>query len=176
VGHQSELEGDAVSDKQHQPQRRFYRFWNRNWELSVIVNIVLLVAVAVLALFIFTGCTQSQTREQTETQKVDKVTVTGTVPMQGPEGILQVPVSFTIDRTGTEQRERESDTRTGIDGAAVGREMAAALGPVMSAALASTGVPWAQIMGGAGTAVVAAATGYLALKKREQLRPERRRA
>jgi hypothetical protein len=162
-----------VTDQQHQPQRRFYRFWNRNWQWSVIVNIILMAAIGVLLLIVMSSCTQSQTREQTETQKVDKVTISGTVPMQGPEGIIQVPVSFTIDRTGTEQRERESDTRTSIDGAAVGREMAAALAPVLSSALASTGVPWAQILGGVGTAAVAATTGYLAIAKRGQIRKDK---
>ena len=150
-----------------------YNLINRNW--WQITGGMLLVIIA-LILILVAGCTRTETREQTQTEKVDKVTVTGAIPMQTADGIAQVPVTFTIDRTGTEQADRKAETKAGIDGAAIGREMAAALGPVMSAALASTGVPWAQILGGAGTAVVAATTGYLALKKREQLRPERRQS
>lgn len=153
------------------PWRRFYQWCNRNWWQ---IHTAMIMAILALLAFALMGCTQTQTREQTETQKIDKVTVTGTVPFQGADGIIQVPVSFTIDRTGTEQRERQAESKTGMDGAAIGREMAAALGPVISTAMASTGVPWAQILGGVGTATVAATTGYLALKKREQLRPERR--
>lgn len=123
----------------------------------------------IIAIYL-TGCTQTQTREQAQTEKVDRVTISGAVPMQGPEGIIQVPVSFTLDRTGTEHERKESDSRTGIDGAAIAREIAAALGPVMSAAMASGGVPWAQILSGAGTAVVAATTGYLAVAKRGQMK------
>jgi len=128
-----------------------------------------MIRIIVVAL-ILAGCTQTQTREQAQTEKIDRVTISGAVPMQGPEGIIQVPVSFTLDRTGTEQAVKEIDSRTGIDGAAIGREIAAALGPVVTAAVASTGVPWAQILGGAGTAVVAATTGYLAIAKRGQIK------
>jgi hypothetical protein len=168
------------------PWRSWYDFCNRNWwQLDLLQNCLLIAAIGVivylivrlqkygiplLALAVLTGCTQSQTREQTETQKIDKVTVTGTVPMAGPEGIIQVPVSFTIDRTGTEQKEKQSETKTGIDGEALGRSIAASLGPVISAAVASTGVPWAQILSGGATAVVAATTGYLAIAKRGQMR------
>jgi ABC-type uncharacterized transport system permease subunit len=165
-----------VSDPQHQPQRRFYRFWHRNWQWSCITNLILIVLIALLALFIFTGCSQTRTEEQTETQKVDKITVAGSLTIPTADGPRAVPVSLTIDRTGTEQAERQAESKTGVDSEAIGRSLAAALGPVMQAAVASTGVPWAQIMGGVGTAAVAATTGYLALKKREQLRPERRKA
>lgn len=132
---------------------------------------VIVILCAVMSLAILAGCTQSRTSEQTETQKIDRVTLTGTVPMTGADGaIIQAPVSFTLNRTGTEQADRQAETRAGIDGAAIGREIAAALGPVVSAAVASGGVPWAQILGGAGTAVVAATTGYLAIAKRGQVK------
>ncbi|WP_230685834.1 hypothetical protein, partial [Streptococcus pneumoniae] len=81
--------------------------------------------------------------------------------------------AVTIDRKGTESASTQAETKAGVDGAAIGREIASALGPVMQAAVASTGVPWAQILGGVGTATVAATTGYLALKKREQMKPAR---
>jgi hypothetical protein len=141
-----------------------------NPDRKAIVITALIVMATLVALFL-AGCTQSRTVEQTETQKIDKVTLTGTVPMAGADGaIVQAPVSFTLHRTGTEQADRQAETKSGIDGAAIGREIAAALGPVMSAAVASSGVPWAQILGGAGTAVVAATTGYLAIAKRGQIK------
>ena len=127
--------------------------------------------LALLAVLFLVGCAWSQqTREEAHTEKVDRVTVTGAIPMAGPEGIIQVPVSFTIDRTGTEQAEKVGESKTGPDGAAIGREIASALGPVISSALASTGVPWAQILGGVGTTAVAGATGYLAIAKRDQMK------
>ncbi len=148
--------------------RALYRFVSRNWWQ---INAAGLLVILALILALMSGCAQSRTSEQTETQKIDKVTLTGTVPMTGADGaIVQAPVSFTLNRTGTEQADRQAETKSGIDGAAIGREIAAALGPVMSAAVASGGVPWAQILGGAGTAVVAATTGYLALAKRGQLK------
>lgn len=152
------------------PWRMWYDFRNRNWWQ---VDFALWLIIVGLFVFIFTGCTKTQTREQTQTEKIDVVKITGTIPMDGPEGVIQVPIALTIDRTGTEQEEKQAESKTGIDGAAVGREIAHAIGPVISAAVASGGVPWAQILGGVGTATVAATTGYLALKKREQLRPER---
>ena len=150
------------------PLRRIYEFSARNWWQTNAAGLLIILAL-ILALMV--GCTQSRTSEQTETQKIDKVTLTGTVPMTSADGtIVHAPVSFTLNRTGTEQADRQAETKSGIDGVAIGREIAAALGPVMSAAVASGGVPWAQILGGAGTAVVAATTGYLALAKRGQIK------
>lgn len=152
------------------PWRIWYNFRNRNWWQ---VDFVLWLIIVALFVYIFTGCTQTRSTEQTQTEKTDTVTITGTVPMAGPEGVIQVPIALTIDRTGTEQADRQTESKTGIDGAAVGREIAAALAPIISAAVTPPGIPWPQILNGVGTAAVAATTGYLALKKREQLRPER---
>lgn len=136
--------------------------------LGCILAMLFLMAYLTLA-----GCTQSQTREQTATDKVDKISVSGTLTIPTAEGPKPVPVSFTIDRRGTEDARKESDTRSSIDGAAIGREVAAALAPIM----ASTGGPsLLSILGTAGAGLTAATTGYLALKKREQLRPEKKRA
>jgi hypothetical protein len=56
-----------MTDQQHQPQRRFYRFWNRNWQWSVIVNIILMAAIGVLLLIVLAGCS---TNTRTEGSRV----------------------------------------------------------------------------------------------------------
>lgn len=133
---------------------------------------IVLVTAAILAAVLMLGGCASATRatEQVQTEKWDKITVTGVVQMPQPEGgAVALPVSFTIDRTGGESREKTSESKTAIDGAAIGREIAAALGPVMMAAKGGA-MPWTSILSGAGTAVVAATTGYLALAKRNQVK------
>ncbi len=130
---------------------------------------LLLVAIGIM----LAGCTQSQTREQIATDKVDKISVSGTMTIPTAEGPRPVPISFTIDRRGYEDQRKEADTRTGVDGAAVGREIAAVLGPVLAASTGG-GFSWSSILAGVGGAATAATTGYLALKKREQLKPVRK--
>ncbi len=130
---------------------------------------LLLVAIGIM----MAGCTQSQTREQVATDKVDKISVSGTMTIPTAEGPRPVPISFTIDRRGYEDQRKEADTRTGVDGAAVGREIAAVLGPVLAAG-AGSGFSWSSILAGVGGAATAATTGYLALKKREQMKPARK--
>lgn len=164
-----------MTDPQHQPERRFYRWWARNWHAGPVFAGICLILAALLILAIISGCAQSQTREESQTEKADTITVTGSITVPTADGPRAVPVSITVDRKGTESEAKQSDTRSGIDGAAIGREIATAIGPVIGAAVQAGGVPWAQILGGVGTATVAATTGYLALKKREQLRPERRK-
>lgn len=131
-------------------------------------------ALVIFAMYHALGCASAtRATEQVQTEKWDKITVTGVVQMpQAEGGAVPLPVSLTIVRTGGESREKTSESKTSIDGAAIGREIAAALGPVMMAAKGAA-MPWTSILSGAGTAVVAATTGYLALAKRKQMRPER---
>jgi len=137
---------------------------------TAIIILALTVAAALLA-----SCTQSQTREQIATDKVDKISVSGTMTIPTTDGPRPVPISFTIDRRGYEDQRKEADTRTGVDGAAVGREIAAVLGPVLAGATGG-GFSWTSILAGVGGAATAATTGYLALKKREQLKPAKRQS
>ena len=124
--------------------------------------------VLAIALVILAGCTQEQVREQSATEKLDRISVSGTVTVPTDAGPRAMPVSFTIDRRGSEDQRRESDTRTSVDGAAIGREIAAAIGPVITAG--GGGVSWATILAGVGGVATTAATGYLAIKKREQIK------
>ncbi len=142
-----------------------------NKALWLAILALLIVAIGAM----LTGCTQSQTREQIATDKVDKISVSGTMTIPTAEGPRPVPISFTIDRRGYEDQRKEADTRTGVDGAAVGREIAAVLGPVLTAG-AGSGFSWASLLAGVGGAATAATTGYLALKKREQLKPVKRQS
>lgn len=130
--------------------------------------IAFLLALAATALL--TGCT-TQTREQTDTEKWDKVTLTGSLTVPTAEGPRPVPLSITVDRTGGEKQAKESDSRTGIDGAAIGREIAAVLAPLIQTA---GGPSLMSILNAAGLGLTAATTGYLAVKKREQLRAEKK--
>lgn len=132
----------------------------------------LTLAGIILAITMALGCGQSQTREQTATDKVDKVTISGTVTIPTVDGPRAIPIAFVVDRQGSEDQRRETDTRTGLDGAAIGREIAAVIGPVLAGATGG-GFSWTSILAGVGSAATVATTGYLALKKREQLRPEK---
>lgn len=134
------------------------------------IAIFLWLILALASFLWLTGCTQSQTRETTDTTKVDKITVSGTLTLPTAEGPKPVPVSFTIDRRGTEEQTKDSDTRTGIDGAAIGREIGAVIAPLIAG---SGGPSLLSILSGAGAAATVATTGYLALKKREQLKPRK---
>lgn len=122
--------------------------------------------VAVVLLLATTGCAKSRT--EAETVKHDRISVSGTATVPTAEGPRAIPVSFTIDRRGTEST--ESETKSGLDGAAIGREIAASLGPLLGAA--SGGMPWAQLLGGIGGAGTLATTAYLALQKRQQMRQD----
>ena len=130
---------------------------------------VLVFLALILACLALSSCTQSQTREQVATEKLDRISVSGTVTVPTADGPRPMPVSFVIDRRGSEDQRREADTRTSVDGAAIGRDIAAVLGPLMLAA-SGGGVAWPTILAGIGGVATTAATGYLALKKREQIR------
>lgn len=128
-------------------------------------------ACIILAIIALIGC-KTEMREQSEIEKRDRISVSGTVTMPTPDGMRAMPISVTIDRTGTEDQRKTGESTSGIDGAAIGREVAGALAPILTAS--TGGMPWASIMSGIGAAATAAGTGYLALKKREQLRGPRK--
>ncbi len=138
-----------------------------------ILAIGVLIAVQILA-----GCTErkAETREKTTTTK-DVVQFKATIPFPTGEGIKLLPISGTLTATGSEVAEStaHSETRTAPDTEA----LVAALGQVVdriAPAIAATATPWATILGGVGAAATTAATGYLALKKRDQIRETAPRA
>ncbi|MBA3707358.1 MAG: hypothetical protein H0W83_00895 [Planctomycetes bacterium] len=116
--------------------------------------------LVVLAVVFLTGCWQS--REETTRQ--DRITFQAQVPLVTAEGVKLVPVSGTIRRVGSE----EATTRSAPDV----EEIAALVGrAVAGVSQAANPFPWSNIVGGVGAALTAATTGYLALKKREQMKP-----
>lgn len=127
------------------------------------------------ALIVLAGCTQSQTREQTTTDKTDRVTVSGVVSVPTAEGPKPMPVTFTVVRDGSETQQKESETKTAIDGAAIGQQIgAAAASAISAAATGGTGslLPgWTKDLLNAG---MTAGIGWLALKKHQQMRNTRK--
>ena len=85
--------------------------------------------------------------------------------MATAEGVKVVPVSGSLRRVGTEEEQTKSGPDTEAITAAVTQGLAALLPAATSAAF-----PWTNILSGAGAAFTAATTGYLALKKREQMK------
>ena len=121
-------------------------------------SLLTLIPVALL----LTGCF-SQSRS--ETTKTDRISFQAQVPVPTAEGVKMVPVTGTIRRVGTEQEETHAGPDTEAITQAVAQGLAAAAPLATSAAF-----PWSNVLGGVGAAFTAATTGYLALKKREQMK------
>lgn len=134
-----------------------------------------IVIVWPLAIFLFcllaSGCAKSETRETVAIEKQDRIGISGTITVPTSDGPKAVPVAFTIDRTGSEDRLKESQTKTGVDGEAIGRSVAAALAPILAAQ--GGGMGWMSILSGIGGAATVATTGYLAIAKHKQMKPRR---
>jgi hypothetical protein len=121
-------------------------------------RLLVLIPIALL----LSGCF-SQTRS--ETQKTDRITFQAQVPVPTAEGVKVVPVTGTIRRVGTESEE----THAGPDTEAITQAVAAGLATLAPVATGAA-FPWSNVLGGVGAAFTAATTGYLALKKREQMK------
>lgn len=121
-----------------------------------------LLALTVVPLVLLSGCF-SQSRS--ETTRTDRITFQAQVPLPTAEGVKMVPVSGTIKRVGVEQEE----TRAGPDTEAITQAITSSLASI-APALGGAAFPWANMLGGAGAVLTAATTGYLAMKKREQMK------
>lgn len=117
-----------------------------------------LIPVALL----LTGCF-SQSRS--ETTRTDRITFQAQIPVPTAEGVKMVPVAGSIRRVGSEQEETHAGPDTEAITQAVAQGLAAAAPLATGAAF-----PWSNVLDGVGAAFTAATTGYLALKKREQMR------
>ena len=118
-------------------------------------------------LVLLAGCWESRTEseKQTDTKVTEarQLTVSGTVQTQA--GAL--PIQFTLDWSGgttaSAVERGTSDTKSQIDGAAIGRQIAAAITPLLSGAVkvAGGGIDWVSLLtaGGAGLAGLATAYG-----------------
>jgi hypothetical protein len=76
-----------------------------------------------------------------------------------------LPVSGSLRRVGIEQEE----SHAGPDTDAIAQAITSSLA-TLAPALGGAAVPWATALGGAGALLTAATTGYLAIKKREQMK------
>ena len=122
-----------------------------------MIRLLICLPLAIL----LTGCF-SQSRS--ETQRLDRISFQAQVPVPTAEGVKIVPVAGTIRRVGTETEE----TRSGPDTDAITQAVVAGLA-TMAPATGAT-FPWSNMLGGVAAAFTAATTGYLALKKREQMK------
>jgi hypothetical protein len=129
--------------------------------------------IVILSLVACSGCTKSETREAVATDKRDRITLNGTITVPTADGAKPVPVALTLDRQGTEDSRKETETRSGIDGQALGQQISTAIVSAMAAASGGGPSPLAML-GAAGSALTVATTGWLALKKHEQVRNSRR--
>lgn len=131
------------------------------------------VLILVLFLIAFAGCTKTETRESVATDKRDRITLSGTITVPTAEGAKPVPVALTLDRQGTEDSRKESESRSGIDGQALGQQIATAIMAAMAAS-SGGGPSLLTMLGATGSALTVATTGWLALKKHEQIRHTKR--
>jgi hypothetical protein len=122
---------------------------------------IIQLTVILLVLFL-PGCF-SQSRS--ETTRTDRITFQAQVPLPTPEGVKMLPVSGSIKRVGIEQEE----THAGPDTEAITQAITSSLASI-APALGGAAFPWTGALGGAGAVLTAATTGYLAMKKREQMR------
>jgi hypothetical protein len=113
---------------------------------------------------LLTGCFGMS---RTQSTSLDRITFQAQLPLMTAEGIRIVPISGSLRRVGT----TEAETHTGPDTEAI---TSAVLQGISGMGSLAGGFPWAQMVGGIGASVTAAATGYLCLKKREQMkRPQK---
>jgi hypothetical protein len=127
----------------------------------------LLRALTIIPLLVL--CSGCAWQSRSETTKQDRITFQAQVPMATAEGVKVVPVTGTIRRTGTEEESRREAPDTEAIAALIQERVTQGLATIGAAGVGG-GFPWANVVGGIGAAFTAATTGYLALKKREQMR------
>jgi outer membrane murein-binding lipoprotein Lpp len=122
---------------------------------------VLLLAAMVWCAFLLAGCAGTRDMQ------------TRSVTVQVREELNAGKVVRLKTTTTTNATEQEATT-SAPDGALIGEQAAsaaiAALKAIPAAAPVATGIDWASILAGGGALATTAATGYLAVKKREQMR------
>lgn len=117
---------------------------------------------ATIAAALLSGCF-SQSRS--ETTRTDRITFQAQVPIPTSEGVKLLPVTGSLRRVGIEQEE----SHAGPDTDAITQAITSSLASI-APALGGVAFPWANALGGAGAVLTAATTGYLAMKKREQMK------
>jgi hypothetical protein len=133
---------------------------------------MLLRILTIIPLVVILGGCAWQSRSETTRQ--DRITFQAQVPVATAEGVKVVPVTGTIRRTGTEEESRREAPDTEAIAALIQERITQGMATISAAGLGG-GFPWTNVVGGVGAAFTAATTGYLALKKREQMRPQAQR-
>lgn len=153
------------------------------WRRALMIVVLVLFVLAML-----TGCTETRTERQADTEKRDTFTVRGdaTVPMpQG--GTALIPVEFTVERVGSERLVEHSESKTQIDGAAIAQQVGGMVGKTLDAAIAKlTGLQLSNargvtpteggLMGGLGGLALLAGREWLARRREEQATARERQA
>ena len=124
--------------------------------------------VAALALVLMlASCTRSESQTS---QTRGTTTISGTIPLAGADGVVRPqPVTMTVSTR--ESTSSETQTREGMDGAAIGQQIGAAAAAAISASVsAAPGLGWLQALGDVATPLLVGTTGYLALMKRDQMK------
>lgn len=115
-----------------------------------------LILAAALAL---SGCWS----RSEQTTRVERMTIQAQVPVPTAEGVRMLPITGTVRSVATEQSQAQSGPDT--------EAIIGAISQAVAGAAQAVPMPWSGIVGGAGALLTAATTGYLALKKREQMKP-----
>jgi hypothetical protein len=90
--------------------------------------------------------------------------------MAGPDGVIR-PQPVTLMLKTQETTSSETQTKEGLDGAAIGQQIgSAAAAAIASGVSAAPGGGVISLLGDAASALLVGTTGYLALKKREQMK------
>lgn len=120
------------------------------------------------AALLLAGCAGSR-QEHVQQVRKERMSVAGTVAVPTAEGVRSLPVSLTIDRTGTDYQTTEERTTSGPDGAEIGRGVAAALAPALAVSTGGASA-WLPLVQTAAAAIGTGGIAYLAHKKRQQLK------
>jgi hypothetical protein len=143
---------------------------------SAMYKALLLIAL------ILSGCTETRTDTQAQTVKQDHIAVSGNMVLPQADGsLLTLPLSFTVERNGSEDQAAHTDSKTQIDAQAIAQQTGAIVGKLVDAGIAkltgiqATSKPWGGVTptetGAAGLATTAAAMylrEMLARKREEQ--------
>lgn len=128
----------------------------------------LLIFLAVL----FTGCTQTETTRQSDVNKTDKFTMSGSVVLPVPGGgSAVVPIELTATRSGNESLTEHSESKTKIDAEAIAQQVSAVVSKTVQAAISSA---TSGLLGGGGwdstkTTLASGAAAAAAYALREML-------
>lgn len=97
----------------------------------------LFILCVVACLLWLCGCTETRTNTQSETDRRDTMTLSGSVAVPMPAGgTAVVPIELTLERNGSETLRMETESKTQIDAQAIAQQVGAVVGKSLDAAIA----------------------------------------